>query len=308
MFCTQCGGANEDSAKFCASCGAELQGKNTATHQISMDDYYKAIVGPKSQDYYLQRFSRFDQRGSAGASWNWPAFFVTFYWFLYRKMWLHALVYFFLPTMMMVPASFAAAMAGSSANIVSAFCFIAYLVGIFVLLPMYANSFYYNHCQKKIAHEKASSNDVQRQLSELTRKGGTSGIALIFVVLLAVFGVGILAAVALPAYQSYTMKARVFEAVKVGSQAADSVASYYNQHQEIPANLQQAGFTTALPAFVQDITINRDNGVVTITLSAPQLDGKTILLVPSVDSNKQIVWGCMSQTIEKMYLPQHCQQ
>jgi len=315
MFCTQCGHSNDDSAKFCVSCGCELTSKDAAAHHIKMNadsnvtEFYKAVVGPKNQDYYVGKFSRFDALGKAGASWHWPAFFVTFYWFLYRKMWLNALIYFVLPYLLMIPFGVAVAMAGDSASMVVGIACIAYFVIFFVLAPMYANALYYNHCKNKIAETAASSADVQRQLGVLSGKGGTSNIVLIFVLIAAfVAFIGILAAIAIPAYQTYTMKARVFEAVKVGSQAADSVANYYTQHQEIPASLEQAGFAAPLPPSVQDVSLNNQNGVLTITLSTAQLNGKTILLVPSVDSNKQIGWACVSQDIEKIYLPRQCEQ
>lgn len=314
MFCTQCGHSNDDSAKFCASCGRELPSQDAATNQINIDahtnenEFYKAVVGPKNQDYYVGVFSRFDKQGKAGASWHWPAFFVTFYWFLYRKMWLNALIYFVLPYLLMIPVGVAAAMARDSADMVIGISCILYLLVFFGLAPMYANALYYKHCQQKIAQARASSGDVQRQLGVLSGKGGTSNIALIFVLIFAfVAFIGILAAIAIPAYQTYVMKARVVEALKVGSQAADSVANYYDQHQEIPANLAQAGFTAALPATVQELSLNEQNGVVVITLAPPPLNGKTLLIVPSLDSNKKIVWTCVSQNIEKIYLPQQCQ-
>lgn len=43
------------------------------------------MIGPNRQRYYLEQFARFDARGGIGASWNWPAFFVTFFWLIYRN-------------------------------------------------------------------------------------------------------------------------------------------------------------------------------------------------------------------------------
>ena len=104
MFCPQCGSSNDNSAKICSVCGNVLlqAGHDTQPSPMaadvprSADEFYKAAVGHKNQDYYLRHFARFDSNGKVGVSWHWPAFFVTFYWFLYRKMWLNALLYFFL--------------------------------------------------------------------------------------------------------------------------------------------------------------------------------------------------------------------
>jgi len=46
---------------------------------------YDAVIGPRA-DYYRPRFEDFDANG-ARLSWNWPAFFVTTIWFVYRGMW-----------------------------------------------------------------------------------------------------------------------------------------------------------------------------------------------------------------------------
>jgi type II secretory pathway pseudopilin PulG len=317
MFCQKCGNSNNISAKFCSSCGSALPHsvKNNSSTQAEIDvpdnsgEFYKAVVGPKNQDYYLSQFSRFDDNGKVSASWHWPAFFVTFYWFLYRKMWLNALIYFFLPYLVMILLGIAAAVAGNSANTIMGIGYVLFLIVLYLLLPMYANALYYNHCKKIITETRVSSQDLQRRLGELSGKGGTSNVALI-VVLIFVFiaFIGILAAIAIPAYQDYTTKARMAAAVDFGSYAADSVASYYYQHQEIPSSLEQAGFATPIPPAIKELSVNGENGTVIVTMAGAPISGKTFLFVPSLDSNKKIVWTCMSQEIQDKYLPQQCRQ
>jgi hypothetical protein len=51
-----------------------------------MEGLYRAAVGEKKADFYVPKFVRFDRPGASRLSWNWPAFFVSFYWFLYRRM------------------------------------------------------------------------------------------------------------------------------------------------------------------------------------------------------------------------------
>ena len=53
--------------------------------ETSREKLYRAAVGPRA-DFYVPLFLRFDQAGASGRSWNWSAFFVSFYWFLYRRM------------------------------------------------------------------------------------------------------------------------------------------------------------------------------------------------------------------------------
>ena len=317
MFCPQCGNSNDISAKFCSGCGftlpqigQEAPNAHAGTKASSnQEEFYKAAIGPKNQSYYLSIFQRFENDGKAGVSWHWPAFFITFYWLLYRKMWRNALIYFFLPYLVMIPLVIIGAMAGNAANAVIGFGYFLYLVGIFLLPPLYANTLYYQHCNKKIIEAKASSHDMQRQLGELSGKGGTSNVALIIVLVFAfIAAIGILAAIAIPAYQDYTTRARLAEAASVGNSAAESIAQYYYQHQAVPSSLDVAGFTASLPSSVKNIAVDSQNGIVSITMATAPIEGKELLLVPSLDTNNQITWKCMSLEIPDKYLPRQCLQ
>jgi len=56
---------------------------------------WRQFIGPNA-DHYLETFKKFSANGRPkfALSWNWPAFlYVSFLWFLYRKMYLHAFVY-----------------------------------------------------------------------------------------------------------------------------------------------------------------------------------------------------------------------
>lgn len=315
MICPKCGASNDHSAKFCSGCGSVLPQSVKDESPIhaefddrsNSDEFYKAIVGPKNQDYYLSQFSRFDIDGKVRASWHWPALFVTFYWFLYRKMWLNATIYFFLPFLVMTSLAIAHSVAGNSADIVTGIGYVLFLIAILLFPPMYANALYYKHCKKKITETSVSSQNLQRRLGELSAKGGTSNVAL-FVIFASIVSIGLLAARAIPAYEYYVTKARVAEAVALGSIAADSVANYLEQHQEIPSSLEEAGFATPIPPTVKAVSVNSETGTVTVTMASAPISGNTFLLVPLLDENNQIVWACMSEEIEDRFLPQQCRQ
>lgn len=317
IFCPQCGNANDISAKYCSNCGSSLPqvahdapALNTAdTAADESAEFYRAIVGPKHQDYYLRHFQRFDARGKTGVSWHWPALFVTFYWFLYRKMWLSALIYFFLPYLVMIPLAIAAAIAGKSADVVVGVGYILYLIGIFLLPALYANALYYNHCKEKIADIKASPYSYDRRLGELSGKGGTSVVPIVIFLPIVFFAViGILAAIAVPAYQDYTIRARMTEAVTDGTKAAQLVSAYYEQYQRVPNSLEEAGFSVQFSPFIKTIDVDNTNGIITVTIASAPLTDKTLLFIPSLDANNHIVWKCTSQNIEVKYLPYQCRQ
>ncbi|ENW5914179.1 prepilin-type N-terminal cleavage/methylation domain-containing protein [Neisseria gonorrhoeae] len=76
--------------------------------------------------------------------------------------------------------------------------------------------------------------------------------------------VGILAAVALPAYQDYTARAQVSEAILLAEGQKSAVTEYYLNHGEWPANNGDAGVASSgeiKGKYVQKVEVN--NGVVT---------------------------------------------
>ncbi|HHK0794678.1 TPA: pilin [Neisseria gonorrhoeae] len=76
--------------------------------------------------------------------------------------------------------------------------------------------------------------------------------------------VGILAAVALPAYQDYTARAQVSEAILLAEGQKSAVTEYYLNHGEWPANNGDAGVASASDIkgkYVESVTVT--NGVVT---------------------------------------------
>ncbi|HHY5272495.1 TPA: pilin [Neisseria meningitidis] len=79
--------------------------------------------------------------------------------------------------------------------------------------------------------------------------------------------VGILAAVALPAYQDYTARAQVSEAILLAEGQKSAVTEYYLNHGIWPANNSSAGVATSSKIkgkYVKEVTVA--NGVVTATM------------------------------------------
>ncbi|MBH6515577.1 pilin [Neisseria meningitidis] len=79
--------------------------------------------------------------------------------------------------------------------------------------------------------------------------------------------VGILAAVALPAYQDYTARAQVSEAILLAEGQKSAVTEYYLNHGEWPANNSSAGVATSSKIkgkYVKEVKVA--NGVITATM------------------------------------------
>lgn len=104
-ICNQCAQSNPDDAKFCHQCGTGLgspapaadtvSGTSPSASTTTDEALWRQFIGPNA-DRYLEQFKKFSSNGQPqfALSWNWPAFlFISFLWFLYRKMYLHAAVY-----------------------------------------------------------------------------------------------------------------------------------------------------------------------------------------------------------------------
>lgn len=303
MHCTHCGHEAGTEARFCRDCGQPLEAP-----AIGDADFYKAAIGPNNTAYYLQRFAEFDRRGKAGIGWHWPAFFITFYWLLYRKMWLNAFLYWISPYVLMVPLVAAMALAGNEDAGVAVFAagYLLYIAAFMLLPPLFGNALYYRHCKAKIAEAKQAGGSPERQLGELAGKGGTSNVA-IFILL--GFGVlmmlAILAAIAVPAYQDYTVRAKIAQGLETAAEAKLAVAETYAATGAVPADNAQAGYVfEAVAPEVRDIRVEQ-GGVVRVQMAVDPIDGGTLMLEPSEGA---VEWRCYSPDIESRYLPSTCRE
>ena len=98
--------------------------------------------------------------------------------------------------------------------------------------------------------------------------------------------IGILAAVALPAYKTYTVKAKVSEIILAASQCRTTVAEVFQTASALPAaNSWGCETTTATSKYVGSVTTN-SVGVITVTagtgsLVPPEITGTSISLTPT---------------------------
>jgi hypothetical protein len=243
MFCSKCGTEASADARFCPRCGTFLDER--APEQGAPDrgdeEYVEAAIGPRNTAYYLERFDRF-AAGRGFASWNWPAFFVPFLWMLYRKMWGVA-AFYFLATPFLLGLLFAILLAVLPEPTAAAVGWIVYLAAVFVVLPMYANALYYRTVQGRVAEAKRYRVERRRQLERLWNMGGTSNVAWVVALLLPIPMVGILAAISIPAYQDYTIRAQVSEGMNLAAAAKAAVAETFLSTGVVPEDRQDAGMS-----------------------------------------------------------------
>ena len=113
--------------------------------------------------------------------------------------------------------------------------------------------------------------------------------------------IGILAAIAIPAYQDYTIRGQVAEGLTLAAQAKAAVSETFSNTGAAPTNRQAAGMspnaTDTTGNYVSSLQVA--NGVITITYSstAPQranavINGQTVTLVPYLSVDNSVSWKC----------------
>lgn len=122
-----------------------------------------------------------------------------------------------------------------------------------------------------------------------------------FGVLILVYIVGVLAAVALPAYQDYTVKAKVAAAV-IGTQGVrDALGNYYQSNQQVPESLESAGIASQLADGTQ-LSLDAEAMILTVTTQQGEL-----IFTPSTDAEGRIVWSCSNgEGLKPTQLPPSC--
>jgi type IV pilus assembly protein PilA len=107
--------------------------------------------------------------------------------------------------------------------------------------------------------------------------------------------IGILAAIAIPAYQDYTVRSQITEGLNLASDMKAAVAETYAQSGEWPVNNNQVGIdATKSGKYVQDVSLN--TGTIVITYGGVQantnINGKVLALRPTVSNNGDVIWNC----------------
>ena len=120
--------------------------------------------------------------------------------------------------------------------------------------------------------------------------------------------IGILAAIAIPAYQDYTIRSQVTEGLNLAGAVKAAVAETYSQTGLWPTSLLELGIvlpdgvTPAPPTgkYVSAVDLNGQNGTITVTYAGTAtggqanavLDTQTLSLQPYLSVNSDIVWRC----------------
>jgi type IV pilus assembly protein PilA len=116
--------------------------------------------------------------------------------------------------------------------------------------------------------------------------------------------IGILAAIAIPAYQDYTVRSKVTEGLNIADSAKAAVAEGFQSGDIVGMNAAAVAWTAGFTAtkYVTAVGVNGANGQITVTFNSaangiPQLaGGNTLILTPSI--NKAVIATGLSGNID----------
>lgn len=272
-----------------------------------MNDYLKAAIGTKNQEYYLDHFKYFEDNPRFSISWNWAALFFNFFWLIYRKLYLLALLCLILPFPYGSLLAFDYATQYNLKDISTAYLALS-AVFLLLLVPMLANGIYYSHLKRKIKTINRRTEDEPRRLQKIAAAGGTNkwllGISLAFVI---VSITALVSVIAIPAYEDRLRREIIVNAMEAATEYRAAVERYFTQNQRYP----QTNLEANVPILVGNANIESililEKGIVMMKLSGDRkLQGKSIKFIPSLQQGRLIGWRCFGLGIRDRYLPQNC--
>jgi len=118
--------------------------------------------------------------------------------------------------------------------------------------------------------------------------------------------IGILAAIAIPAYQNYTIRAQVTEGLSLADSWKTAIAEYFTENGSFPTTNSTTGGTGAIAVtgatsgkYVTSVLVGT-SGAVVITYgnqANAKISNSTLALNPGTDSAGDVIWVCGSSAV-----------
>ncbi|WP_199096395.1 pilin [Dyella sp. ASV21] len=124
--------------------------------------------------------------------------------------------------------------------------------------------------------------------------------------------IAILAAIAIPAYQDYAIRAQVSEGMSLATGAKAAVWDFVSNTGRYPPNNQSAGLASSTSINGSYVSgVDATGGAVTVTFQSPKanqaIHNQQLILSP-VTGAGSITWTCTRSNLSAKYLPSSCRQ
>lgn len=284
---------------------------------------YELAVGPNG-GYYLPKFEQFDQGGSK-VGWHWPAFFVTSWWYLYRKMYGVGVLNLFVPVIVLIVASVVYGALKPPVWAIGLLAFVLLIAPSF-LFSMFANALYWRHIRKVIRTvPKSIASHPEKRAARIERNGGT-GVGPMIGVMAAVGFVGIgfvgmVAAISIPAYHDYTIRAQVMEGINLAAAPKARIQEIWEsehrwaEQDDIPGQVLTGKFVDKIEIFTGSIVITFGGE------ANENIRGQRMAITPLTNEVGDLRWSCgnaptphgwtpsdgfLGSDVPDKYLPRDC--
>lgn len=142
----------------------------------------------------------------------------------------------------------------------------------------------------------------------MTRRKPVSGFTLIELMIVVAI-IGILAAIAIPAYQDYTIRAQVAEGLSLATGSKAALWDYISNHGSMPTDNASAGLASPQSISGTYVTsVDVAGGNVTITFgnkANARINGSTLLMSAATQAGS-ITWQCTGGDLSSKYRPTTC--
>ena len=118
--------------------------------------------------------------------------------------------------------------------------------------------------------------------------------------------IGILAAIAIPAYQNYTKRSHVSEGLSLAGGAKTAVTEFYSSQGTWPAGNANAGLPTAASIKGNAVrSVNVSGSTITITYNTKVTPGAQLIL-QGASTSGGVTWTCTGGSLKAELRPSNC--